>query len=114
MNGTKPSAKLKPGTIVPSAEEDAANRAAIQSDPDAFELDADWFAKARPAAEVQPQVVQRHQRVRGSRRRRAKERVTIRLDADIAAHFRATGRGWQTRLNDALRDAVARAAVPPK
>lgn len=107
--------KLKPGTIIPSAEEDAANRAAIQSDPDAFELDADWFAKARPAAEVHPQIVRAHQQARGAGKAApAKERVTIRLDADIAAHFRATGRGWQTRLNDALRDAVARAAVPPK
>ena len=36
-----------------------------------------------------------------------KERITIRLDADIAAHFRATGKGWQTRLNAILRRAVA-------
>ena len=30
--------------------------------------------------------------------------TTIRLDADIMAHFRAGGAGWQTRINDALRD----------
>ena len=30
--------------------------------------------------------------------------TTIRLDADIMAHFRAAGPGWQTRINDALRD----------
>lgn len=98
-----------------SAKEDAANRAAIQSDPDAFELDADWFAKARPAAEVHPQIVRAHQQARGAGKATpAKERITIRLDADIAAHFRSTGRGWQTRLNDTLRDAIARAAVSPK
>ena len=28
----------------------------------------------------------------------------IRLDADILQSFRSTGAGWQTRLNDALRD----------
>jgi uncharacterized protein (DUF4415 family) len=33
-----------------------------------------------------------------------KEQVTIRLDADILEQFRATGSGWQTRINDALRD----------
>ena len=33
--------------------------------------------------------------------------TTIRLDADIVEHFRAGGPGWQTRLNDALRRAVA-------
>lgn len=33
-----------------------------------------------------------------------KQAVNIRLSPDILAAFRATGRGWQTRLNDALRD----------
>lgn len=28
----------------------------------------------------------------------------IRLDADILDAFKATGKGWQTRMNDALRD----------
>ena len=32
-----------------------------------------------------------------------KEPVNIRIDRDILARFRATGRGWQTRMNDALR-----------
>ena len=32
--------------------------------------------------------------------------VYIRLDADIVEHFRDGGKGWQTRLNDTLREAV--------
>lgn len=32
--------------------------------------------------------------------------TTLRLDPDIVAHFRATGPGWQTRINEALRHAV--------
>ena len=32
-----------------------------------------------------------------------KEAVNLRLDADVVAYFRATGRGWQSRINDALR-----------
>ena len=28
----------------------------------------------------------------------------IRLDADIVASFKASGSGWQTRMNAALRD----------
>jgi uncharacterized protein (DUF4415 family) len=32
-----------------------------------------------------------------------KESTTIRLDKDTLAAFRATGRGWQTRVNAALR-----------
>ena len=30
--------------------------------------------------------------------------TTIRFDADILAAFKAKGDGWQTRMNDALRD----------
>jgi uncharacterized protein (DUF4415 family) len=32
-----------------------------------------------------------------------KEPVKIRLDADVLAALRATGDGWQTRINDTLR-----------
>jgi uncharacterized protein (DUF4415 family) len=33
--------------------------------------------------------------------------TTIRLDADIVERFRADGPGWQSRINDALRDWLA-------
>jgi len=36
-----------------------------------------------------------------------KEQVAIRVDKDILAFFRATGSGWQTRLNAALREWLA-------
>jgi len=32
-----------------------------------------------------------------------KSSVTLRLDADVLASYRATGAGWQTRLNADLR-----------
>ena len=35
--------------------------------------------------------------------RKPKEPVYIRLDADLLAAIKATGPGWQTRLNDLLR-----------
>jgi uncharacterized protein (DUF4415 family) len=35
-----------------------------------------------------------------------KRRVTIMLDPDVIAHFKAGGRGWQTRVNAALRKAA--------
>ena len=37
--------------------------------------------------------------------------TTIRLDADILEAFRATGQGWQSRINEALRLAVKRGAA---
>jgi len=33
-----------------------------------------------------------------------KEQVAIRFDRDVIAAFRASGSGWQTRMNDALKD----------
>jgi uncharacterized protein (DUF4415 family) len=32
--------------------------------------------------------------------------TTIRLDADVLLRFKATGAGWQTRMNEALREWV--------
>jgi len=34
--------------------------------------------------------------------------TTIRLDADIVAHFRTGGPGWQSRINEALRARMPR------
>jgi uncharacterized protein (DUF4415 family) len=33
-----------------------------------------------------------------------KEQVAIRFDREVLAAFRAAGPGWQTRMNDAMRD----------
>jgi len=33
-----------------------------------------------------------------------KERITIRLSPDVVDAFRATGSGWQTRMDAALKD----------
>jgi uncharacterized protein (DUF4415 family) len=35
-----------------------------------------------------------------------KEAVSLRLDPDVVAHYRATGPGWQSRINEALRQAA--------
>nr|WP_242478396.1 BrnA antitoxin family protein [Rubrivivax gelatinosus] len=36
-----------------------------------------------------------------------KEPVKLRLDPDVLAALRATGDGWQTRINDMLRASLA-------
>jgi uncharacterized protein (DUF4415 family) len=40
----------------------------------------------------------------GSVKDDAKQAVTVRYSPDVLAAFRATGAGWQTRMNDALRE----------
>jgi uncharacterized protein (DUF4415 family) len=48
-----------------------------------------------------PNTKPRSGRPRGS----GKEQISIRLDKDVVEKFRATGSGWQTRINAALRRA---------
>ncbi|AZY48846.1 BrnA antitoxin family protein [Bordetella avium] len=82
--------KLKPGTVVPTREEDEAINRGIAADPDTYELSAADLKQmkrmGRPKAEV------------------TKERISIRLSPDVLESFRATGAGWQTRVDAALRD----------
>ncbi|MGC9385471.1 MAG: BrnA antitoxin family protein [Hydrogenovibrio sp.] len=33
-----------------------------------------------------------------------KQAVTVRYDAEIIEYFKSTGKGWQTRMNDALNE----------
>ena len=71
--------------------------------------DAD-FARAGPMKEMFPEIVEAFERMRGERgpqKSPVKERVGLRLDADILAHFRQTGAGWQGRINDILQKHIA-------
>ncbi len=104
--------KTKSGRVVrlPTPEEEAAINAGIAADPDSRELDAEWFAKAKPASEALPPEMYAAlvaKRPRG--RPKADETkvfTAIRLDADLLETFKATGKGWQTRVNAALRQFI--------
>lgn len=107
--------KLKPGTAVPSPKEDAAIHAGIAADPDNPEwTDAD-FARAKPAAEFFDArtmtglvALKRRPGERGLQKAPTKERISIRLSRDVVETFRASGEGWQTRIDDALREYVVK------
>jgi uncharacterized protein (DUF4415 family) len=58
----------------------------------------------RPAAEAMPASLRRKVGVRGPQKTPTKERITIRLSPDVVERFRATGDGWQTRVDAALQD----------
>jgi uncharacterized protein (DUF4415 family) len=60
--------------------------------------------KALRPGHALPASVQRKLGVRGSQRAPTKERITIRLSRDVVERFRATGDGWQTRVDAALQD----------
>lgn len=84
--------------IRPTPEEDAAIARGIAADPDTYELtDAEIDAMV-PFPEFVAKKLGR------PKLEHPKEQVSIRYDADILATFRASGPGWQTRMNDALRE----------
>lgn len=64
------------------------------------------FRKARPAREVAPKIVEASLRLRGRPTGRTKEVISLSLDKDVLAALRASGAGWQTRVNDLLKAAV--------
>ena len=49
--------KLKPEIIIPTDEEDRLINEGIAADSDTFEITDEMFAKARPASEVHPKIV---------------------------------------------------------
>ena len=91
---------------IPTDEEEAEIQRQIAEDPDAPEWTEEDWARARPAIEVHPELVEWSMRRRGKQKAPKKELISIRLDPDITEYFRAGGPGWQTRLNDTLRRAV--------
>ena len=46
-------------------------------------------------------------RPRGPNKNPTKEQVAVRYSPEVLAYFRATGTGWQTRMDKALREYVS-------
>ncbi|HEV2649825.1 MAG TPA: BrnA antitoxin family protein [Rhizomicrobium sp.] len=71
------------------------------------ELTAEDFRRFRPTSEVLPGLIEawRKRGQRGPQKAPTKRQITIRLDGDVIDRFRATGRGWQSRINEVLRKA---------
>ncbi len=76
---------------------------------DVRELTAEDFKLFRPIREIDAEFIARFERekkLRGRPKGRSKKVVSISLDQDVLASLRASGAGWQTRVNDLLRAAV--------
>ena len=76
---------------IPSEQETKSIQAGIDADDDAFTLDE--FKTMRPVG--RPKQASR------------KILVSIRLSPEVVEYFRATGKGWQTRLDEVLKAYVA-------
>lgn len=65
----------------------------------------DWKIGDRPVSAQDGATAMRKALSRGRpKAETTKQALTVRYDADVIDAFRATGKGWQTRMNEALRD----------
>lgn len=85
------------GLVMPTAAEDAAIAEGIAQDADTMEITAADAARMQPLRRPgRPKVEQ------------PKVPMTMRVDADVLDAIKASGTGWQTRVNELLREAVQR------
>lgn len=80
-------------------------------DGEVRELTAEDMRSFRPASEVLPPdllvglvALKKQRGERGPQKSPTKVPTTIRFDADVLAALKASGKGWQTRVNEAVKD----------
>ena len=79
---------------------------AIPADPN----DPDDFDVSEEAVQQALREREERRRLRGAQKAPTKEQVSVRLDADVVAALRASGPGWQSRMNSILREQVLHAS----
>lgn len=85
----------------------------LTSPPGDFDETPEWSAEIFDRAEIRiGGAVLRPATGTFSKRGRPKldqpkKQVTLRLDQDVIDHFRASGRNWQSRINEILRKEIA-------
>jgi uncharacterized protein (DUF4415 family) len=78
---------------------------AVSDNPELTKSD---FARARPFSEVFPDLSASLRKGRGPNKAPTKKLVSLRLSPEVVEHFKSTGEGWQSRIDDTLREAVKR------
>jgi uncharacterized protein (DUF4415 family) len=83
----------------------ATTKSEWQDPDDAPELTREWFEHADV---MKGDTVISHGKPGRPKLDAPKQAVSLRLDADVVARFRAGGRGWQSRINTVLREHLGR------
>lgn len=93
-------ATKRPMVVMPSRKEDKAITVAAKLDPDAQPLTAKQLKAMVPMSALRgrPKLAV------------TKQLVSVRYSQEVLAYFRATGEGWQSRMDGVLRDYVSRRA----
>jgi len=93
---SKPS--KRPEIVLPTLEEDAAIVAAALADPDAQPLTDEQLQAMVPMRSLRGRPKLQHK----------KQLVSVRYSPEVLSFFKATGEGWQSRMDSVLRDYVIR------
>ena len=91
-----------PTVRMPSAEEDKAITAAAKSDPDAQPLTPKQLKSMLPIKALRGRPKSEHKKLL----------VSVRYSQEVVEFFKATGDGWQSRMDGVLRQYVARHSRP--
>ena len=80
----------------------------IDDDGEVRELTAEDFKRMRSAHEVMPELVAAYEKsrvgMRGPQKTPIKVQTTLRLSKEVLDFFRAQGKGWQGRIDKALKE----------
>ena len=88
----------RPSVVMPTSREDKAITAAAKADPDAQPL------TPRQLKSMVPMRALRGRPKSGN----AKQLVSVRYSQEVLNYFKATGEGWQSRMDGVLRQYVIR------
>jgi uncharacterized protein (DUF4415 family) len=89
----------RPVIRIPTLEEDRALVEAAKGDPDAQPLTSRQLRQMVPLAQVSDRLRSGH----------AKQLISMLYSPEVIAYFRSTGEGWQSRMDDVLKDYVEQA-----
>jgi uncharacterized protein (DUF4415 family) len=88
----------RPSIVPPTLEEDAAILAAAEADPD-----------AQPLTDTQLAAMVPLRSLRGRPKAEKKKLLlSVRYSPEVVAFFKATGEGWQSRMDRVLKEYVER------
>ena len=82
----------------------------IDKNGEVRELTADELKKFKPLSEVNPALLAKIKKSvgeRGPQKSPTKIPISIRVSPEVAEYFRSEGKGWQGRINNALKEYIA-------
>lgn len=88
----------RPSVRLPTLEEDAAIVAAAKADPDTQPLTDEQLQAMVPMRVIRGRPKSAHK----------KQLLSVRYSPEVVEFFKSTGEGWQVRMDQVLREYVAR------